>query len=345
MTTALLPATGACSPTLAEKVAHLSRPESYLDDTTAVEVIETHMSYVFLTDTHVYKLKKPVRYPFLDFTSLEARRLNCEDEVRLNRRLARNVYLGVMRLVRAEAGLRVQAEGEPVEWLVKMRRLPRHLMLDQAIRERRVAEADVVRFTRVLASFYRSAERVALTPAAYRANLRGAIIDDLRGLAMPDYGFSGALLDTIGSALLAFLDDHVAVLDERVERALLVEGHGDLRPEHVCLAAEPVFIDCLEFSRDLRIVDPADELGYLAMEAEFTGAGDIGEVIFETYTACTGDRPPPALVRFHQSRRAVLRAKLSAWHLEDHLTESSRAKWLARGQAYLHRARDYCAAP
>jgi aminoglycoside phosphotransferase family enzyme len=113
------------SPTLADKVAYLSRPESYGEGVGAVEVIETHMSYVFLVERLVYKLKKPVRYPFLDFSTLDARRFNCQEELRLNRRLARSVYLAVVPLSISSRGLDLEGTGEPVEWLVKMRRLPR----------------------------------------------------------------------------------------------------------------------------------------------------------------------------------------------------------------------------
>jgi aminoglycoside phosphotransferase family enzyme len=130
------------------------------------------------------------------------------------------------------------------------------------------------------------------------------------------------------------------MFDERLER--IVEGHGDLRPEHVCLAAEPVFIDCLEFNRDLRIVDPADELAFLAMECEALGAGDIGKFVFDTYESITGDAVQNALIRFYQAQRALLRAKLAAWHLEDGVTNSARTKWLGRAQEYLRLAETYC---
>lgn len=330
------------TPKLADKVTYLSRPESYAEGTSAVEMIETHMSYVFLTDRFVYKLKKPVRYPFLDFTTLEARRFNCAEEVRLNRRLARNVYLGIVSLTLGADGLTLEHHGEVVEWLVKMRRLPRHLMLDHAIEERRVTEQDVVRFARVLATFYRDGERIALSPSAYRERLRKAIVDHQQALSVPAYGLSTATVHAMVELQLGFLDTHARIFDERLQRNLIVEGHGDLRPEHVCLAAEPVFIDCLEFNRDLRIVDPADELGYLAMECELLGAADVGEIVFETYRTVTGDAPDVALISFYQAERALLRAKLAVWHLEDGVTNSARAKWLARAQAYLRLAETYC---
>ncbi|MGZ5226983.1 MAG: hypothetical protein ACXWCS_22725, partial [Burkholderiales bacterium] len=302
------------TPRLEEKVAHLSRIESYGEGATAVEIIETHMSVVFLTDQYVYKLKKPVRYPFLDFSTLEARRFNCEEEVRLNQRLARNVYLGVVPLAITHSSLELAGHGEPVDWLVKMRRLPRHLMLDRALSERRVSESEIARFTRVLSRFYQDAERIPLEPEQYRERLVRQLFDNQRALSKDTYGLDLAQLEGVASRQKAFIHDHGAVIAERVQRRLIVEAHGDLRPEHVCLAAEPVFIDCLEFSRDLRILDPVDELGYLAMECAVSGAPYVGDVVFETYRARTGDSADPHLIRFYQASRALLRAKLAAWH-------------------------------
>lgn len=116
---------------LQAKVACLSRPEIYPERPAAVEVVQTHMSFVFLTGSYAYKLKKPVRYHFLDFSTLEARYRDCQEEVRLNRRLARDVYLGVVPLTLApQGGLRLGGDGEPVEWLVQMRQLPKRLMLE-----------------------------------------------------------------------------------------------------------------------------------------------------------------------------------------------------------------------
>ena len=150
------------------------------------------------------------------------------------------------------------------------------------------------------------------------------------------------MLRAIAKNQLEFLDTQARSFDERLHQ--IVEGHGDLRPEHVCLAAEPVFIDCLEFNRDLRIVDPADELASLAMECELLGAGELGKLLFDTYESVTGDAPGSALTRFYQSQRALLRAKLAVWHLEDGVTNSARGKWLARGRAYLRLAESYCSA-
>jgi aminoglycoside phosphotransferase family enzyme len=329
---------------LRAKVACLSRPESYPDKPAAVEVVQTHMSVVFLTGQHAWKLKKPVRHEFLDFSTLEARRADCEEELRLNRRLARDVYLEIVPLVVTPKGaLCLGGDGVPVEWLVKMRRLPSQLMLDDAIRHGNVNRQDVRRLSLALADFYRRAEPVALDAALYRQRLERDIHANREGLTPPEYSMPAALVQSITASQLALLAREASLFDARVTQRRIVEGHGDLRPEHVCLGPEPLFIDCLEFSRDWRVLDPADELAYLALECEYAGAPWIGEVVFETYREATGDDPPAALVRFYKAYRATVRAKLSAWHLKDNPDPADQGKWIARAQRYLELADRYAA--
>ena len=330
--------------TLAVKVAHLSRPESYAGEgTRAVEVVETHMSWVFLTERYAYKLKKPVRNGLRDLTTLEARRLNCGEEVRLNRRLAPDVYLGIVALASQRDALALDGPGVPVEWVVKMRRLPRRLMLDAAIRERHVAEDDVTRFVAVLVAFYRSAERAPLPAEGYCARIERSIRDNHSALSKADYALERALLHEVNGAQRSLLERNAQALGERA--CTLVDGHGDLRPEHVCLGEPPVFIDCLEFDRGLRIVDPADELSYLAMECLFLGDRVLARHILNAYRAATGDGIADTLVRFYQACRAVTRARLAAAHLDDALPDGGRPKWSAKALAYLELARDLLVSP
>jgi aminoglycoside phosphotransferase family enzyme len=327
---------------LREKVAHLSRPESYAEKPAAVEVVQTHMSIVFLTEHHAWKLKKPVRHDFLDFSTLEARRADCEAEVRLNRRLARDVYLEVVPLtVDTRGALRLGGDGPVVDWLVKMRRLPAQLMLDDAIRRGGVSRPDVRRFTLALAGFYSRAEPVVLEPAQYRQRFERDIRANRDGLSPPEYSMPAAQVRSIATRQLNVLAREASWFDARVKGRRIVECHGDLRPEHICLEPEPLFIDCLEFNRDWRLLDTADELAYLAMECEHAGAPWIGEVVFDTYREATGDDPPEALVRFYKAYRATVRAKLSAWHLRDHPDPADQGKWVARALRYLELADRY----
>jgi aminoglycoside phosphotransferase family enzyme len=134
--------------------------------------------------------------------------------------------------------------------------------------------------------------------------------------------------------LSAAIDAPSGLFDARVRDGRMVEGHGDLRPEHICLLREPKIIDCLEFSREFRILDIADELAFLALECERLGAPSFARVIFDTYARNTGDAPPQALVHFHCSLRALMRAKISLWHLDEPGFRDGR-KWMALARTYL----------
>ncbi len=333
---------GTSQTALEAKVAHLSRAESYPEQTAAVEVIQTHMSFVFLTDRLAYKLKKPVRYDFLDFGTIEARHTDCLEEIRLNRRLARDVYLDVVPLTQGPAGrLRLGGDGAAVDWLVKMRRLARDLMLDRAISARQVSKDAVRRFMLVLAQFYRRAEPVGMAPARYLQRFERDIRSNHRELSLRDYGLPRTLVESITTRQLDLLRREATLLEQRAAQGKIVEGHGDLRPEHVFLGREPVFIDCLEFNRDWRLLDPVDEIAYLSLECEHAGATWIGEAALEIYSERNGDAPAAPLVRFYKSVRASLRAKLSVWHLRDHLESAARAKWVDRAHGYLELAYRY----
>jgi len=325
----------AAAPTLEAKVEFLGQPGAYPEAPARVEAVETHMSWVFLTDTHAYKLKKPVRYAYLDFSSVEARRLDCEQEVLLNRRLAADVYLGVIPLVLGAQGrLSVGGAGEVVDWLVQMRRLPAQRMLDHLIRSGSVRQAEIRRLACRLARFYATAAAHAITPEAYRQCLAQRIEDNLRELASPEFGVAQDVPAGLASFQLGFLETHAGLFDDRVRQGRIVEGHGDLRPEHVCLLAEPLVIDCLEFNREYRILDPADELGYLALECERLHAPQVGRWLLQSYTEASGDAPPAALLHFYQSWRAVLRAKLAIWHLRDDGRHPHK-KWVETAREYL----------
>ena len=320
---------------LEAKVAFLSDPASYPHQPKSVERIETHMSWVFLTDRFVYKLKKPIRLAFLDFRSLDARRRNCETEVALNRRLAHDVYLGTVAITRSKVGtLELGGDGEAVDWLVKMRRLPSAQMLDQAIRNGTVRDSDIERVATLLATFYKGATPIEMSGADYRADFRARIDSDLEILEDPCFNLPHDIVARVTDKQRHYLESAAAVFDRRAADNRLIEAHGDLRPEHVCLGDPPHIIDCLEFKRSFRILDPVDELAFLSMECDFLGADFIQPVLFRTYRTLTGDNPPAALISFYKSYRACLRAKLSVWHLADpQITETE--KWTRRGRRYL----------
>lgn len=322
---------------LEEKVAFLQRPDAYPEPTTAVESVETHMAWVFPTDARAYKLKKPVRYEFLDFSTLEARHEDCRAEVRLNRRLAPDVYLGVVPLRARGGGLSLGGSGRVVDWLVRMTRLPRDEMLDRALERGEVPPGRLREAAPTLARFYAGADPVSLDPGRYAERLRRYVEENRRELTRREFGLPVRKAREVGDRLLSFMEDRRAMVEARSRDGRIVGGHGDLRPEHVCLREDPVVIDCIEFEREFRLVDPADELAYLGMECELLGAPWVTDVFLEEYRSATGDRPPDELVDLYAGHRAYLRAKLAVWHLRDDEV-GDRREWIGRGRDYLELA-------
>jgi len=330
--------TRAGDPGIAAKVAFLSRPRAYPEPTHGVEIVETHMSWVFLTDRHAWKLKKPVRQSYLDFSTEGARRHYCAEEVRLNRRLTQGVYLGTVPLTLGSDGsLRLGPGGTVVDWLVRMRRLPADRMLDSMIRARSASADDLRAVVGALCRFYRGSQPVAMAPPEYRGRFAAGIDDNLRELSAREFALPLATIEPACAGQRAFLERRAALFDARARAGRIVEAHGDLRPEHVCLEPAPQIIDCLEFSRDFRLLDAADELGFLALECERLGATWMRQAIFDAYAAQTGDAPPPALLHFYQSYRACTRAKIAMWHLKEP-GRTDAAKWTAQASDYLRLA-------
>jgi aminoglycoside phosphotransferase family enzyme len=322
---------------IAEKVMFLRCPEAYPEGTSRVEVNETHLSWVFLTDRYAYKLKKPVRCDFVDYSTLESRRVTCDDEVRLNRRLAASVYIGVVPLtVLADGRLSLGEPGEICDWLVKMHRLPADRMLDRVLAAGTLTVEDASRVGELLAAFYRTAPVVTMAGSDRRRNLAQEIHLNRQELARPEYHLQVDVVEHVAAAELAFLDNNSTVFDARVEAGRIVEAHGDLRPEHICLEG-PVIIDCLEFSCALRTLDVASELAFLWLECERLGASEVGRTVFDKYCELSGDRPPASLVDFYKGWHACTRARIAVWHLRDHVVTHP-DKWIERARHYLRLA-------
>lgn len=323
------------------KVAKLKQIATYPDNPSSVDVVETHMSWVFLTDRYAYKLKKPVRYDFLDYSTLQARRDNCDNELRLNRRLAPDVYLAVAPLALDSAGeLVLEQQGDVVEWLVKMRRLPAQRMLDQLIMQQELPTQDLQAAATMLARFYKASAPVRLDGESYLNQLKEDMDRNLQELGTERYQLPINLIDTLRGTALDLLGRDPVLFEQRAADGKIIEGHGDLRPEHICLEAKPVIFDCLEFNRRFRIVDATDELAFLAMECDRLGAPFVGEEFLRIYRLVTGDNPAHNLVRFYKAARACLRAKLAIWHTRE-LEEPQWAKWRDLASEYLRLAAGY----
>jgi aminoglycoside phosphotransferase family enzyme/predicted kinase len=309
-------------------VRGLRCPEAYPWRPPAVELIETHVSWVFLAGDRVVKIKRPVIYPFVDFSTLARRRRSCQDEVRLNRRLTDGVYLDAVPIVQTATGLRVGGEGAPVEWATLMRRLPASGMLDAILRAG-AAPCDLGgRLAARLIPFHRALCASCGTEPAVAAAATRIVTENLDELAPFSGAFRGpGQFGLVERAMRTFITDHEALLLTRAATGWIREGHGDLRSEHVCLepdGAVQVF-DCVEFNRDLRCADVASDLAFLLMDLTRFGATPAAAELLGRYTE-EGMDLPDALLRFYWAHRALVRAKVACLKLA---TEDAGATALA----------------
>jgi len=328
-------------PSERDKIDFLSVPESYPELTNKVSVIQTHHAWVFLTDQHAYKMKKQFRHGRVDCSSLESRQYLCNEEYRLNQRLAPHTYLGVVPLVIGNDGqLCIDGSGYTVEWLVKMRRLPGEFMMNKAGPGGLVTIEDIRRLMQKLLRFHQSVPACHVGSDSYASRLWQEVSNVGEELLDPRYDFPSVLVNDVIDRLKAYIDTRANLLDCRQQQGFVREVHGDLRPEHVSLVpdAEPEIIDCLEFDPDLRCLDLVEELAYFGLECRVIDQRWIEDACIEWYQSHSGDTAPDHLWRFYAARRATVRAKLSAWHT---LESDSVERWLRRGRKYLHLAQEY----
>jgi aminoglycoside phosphotransferase family enzyme/predicted kinase len=294
---------------LPDLIALMSRPEAYPHPVPAVEVRQTHISAVFLAGKFAYKVKKPVDLGFLDFTTLNMRRHYCDEETRLNRRLAPGVYLGVVPVTRAG----VEGSGEVVEWAVKMVRLPDDASLRWHVRHGDVTTRQVEALAERIAAFHRTAEANERTATFGRFEV-------VAGNARENFAQSrGQIGTTVSPAVferLALLTEEAlsrlrSLIESRAARGVPCDTHGDLRLEHVYLLPDGLaIIDCVEFSERFRYADPVADAAFLVMDLLAEGRPDLARAFAEAYFASSGDAEGRTLLPFYIAYRAAVRGKV-----------------------------------
>jgi aminoglycoside phosphotransferase family enzyme len=328
--------------TIEEKVCFLSNPATYSSRERRIEVIETHFSWIFLTTARAYKLKKPSCGDGFDFRSIEARRRNAVAELRLDRRLARKTYLGIVALMREPDGtLKLGGGGVALDWLVRMVRLDDNQMLDRHLVLGSWRYTQLEAIAQRLAAFFAGARRASISPPMQIARIKREIHQGLTALIRAEEPRIQMRAIHVARSLNAFVARRGNLLRRRVEQRRIVDGHGDLRPEHICVKGLPQIIDCLEFRPDLRLLDPVGEIAFLTLECARLGSAPIESRLLRRYRDRTGDRPPAMLTAFYAALNALMRARLSV----EHITDPGRRTpehWLARAASYLGAAQSHC---
>jgi aminoglycoside phosphotransferase family enzyme/predicted kinase len=325
----------------AELIEYLSRPEAFGLTAPGVVVCQTHISVVFLAGDSAYKVKKPVRFDFLDFSTLERRRHFCEEEVRLNRRHAPGVYLGVVAITRQRDGLRVGGEGEVVDWAVHMRRLPAGASLLEKLRRGEVTGELIDRLAARVADFHRNTTTAPKT--AGRFDSVAGTLQAVLAEARPQVGTTlrPAVFSRLEDRLKETLGRLAPLIDARAERGMTRDTHGDLHLDHVFHfpdrppPGDVLLVDCIEFNERFRHTDPVADMAFLVMDLIFRGRRDLARRFADSYFQAAGDDEGRALLPLYTAYRACVRGLVDGLTLaEPEVSEDERRAALERARGH-----------
>lgn len=330
-------------------IAAMSRPEFYPRRPQGVEIVQTHISLIFIAGDEVYKVKKAVDFGFLDFTALEKRKFYCEEELRLNRRLAPETYLEVVPIAEDAAGrIRLGDGGRIIEYAVRMKLLPRERMLGRLLAEGKVEPPVMDAVAEKLAAFHRQAET-------------GGKIDEIGGFETirrnheenfaQTEAFIGITIprgsyDFIRAYAFAFLAREEPLFRKRAAEHRIRDCHGDLHLEHICVAEGIIIFDCIEFNERFRFGDVAAEVAFLAMDLDFNGYGGWAEAFVEAYCRHAADPEVRTLLNFFRCYYAYVRGKVVGFRINDPaIGEKERREARETAARYFDLAFTYAARP
>lgn len=317
---------------LASRLAH---------DQAKVERIETHISSLLLADDRVYKLKKPLDLGFLDFTSAERRRLACEDELRLNRRLAPCIYQAVVQLTGSPDLPQLDGDGPVLDHAVRMSRFAQRQRLDQVLARGELAAAELEQLAETIAAFHQQTASAELPDwLADPEPLIEPVLANLQQLA----GLDVRIPESVTGYLLGMIPALRQRLRERLDAGLVREGHGDLHLENIALIdGRAIPFDCIEFDARLRWMDVMADIAFLLMDLDERGAAPLANRFLNRYLDASGDHDGVADLRLYQCYRALIRAKIHSISSNDrHRPADERQTSAGRRDRYLNLAAHYC---
>ncbi|HQA04024.1 MAG TPA: AAA family ATPase [Thermodesulfovibrio thiophilus] len=318
--------------------AHALNINSFPDKPEKLRVEQTHISFVFI-DRFVYKIKKPVNFGFLDYTTLEKRKFFCEKEIELNSRLCPDIYLGVVPISETKYGYKVENSENPVEYAVKMKRLPEEGMMQNILNQDALTKKHIDLIVDILVSFYKSAktgtgvnEYGSIDTVSFNTEENFAQTEKFVGKALNKWRYNAIINWT-----RTFIKKNASVFHSRIKEGYIREGHGDLYSANICFDnLKKVYIfDCVEFNERFRCGDVAGDIAFLSMDLDFHGYWELSKYFIESYIERSGDRGLIKVLNFYKCYRAYVRGKIACFTSEDSsLTDETRQKELEQAQRY-----------
>ena len=299
-------------------VEALMKSEAYDEEPGQIELTQTHISFIFLTRNFVYKVKKAVDLGFLDFTTLEKRRLFCEKELELNRRLCEGMYLEVVPINRSDV-IKIKGEGETVEYAVKMKRMPQEKMMSRLLEENKVDDKLIDRIAKIIADFHSKAETnrrisefgsLAIIETNWKENFEQTEEFVDKTISVKDFKL-------IRERVNDFVRNNVSFFDKRMAEGQVRDCHGDVHSGNIFVTDGIYIFDAIEFNERFRYSDVAADVAFLAMDLDFKERTDLSGFFVERYVEYSGDQELMKLLPFYKCYRAYVRGKVVSLKLKD----------------------------
>ena len=327
-------------------VEALMKPEAYDENPGRIELCQTHISFVFLTRKFVYKVKKAVNFGFLDFSTLEKRRFFCEQELTLNKRLCKDMYLEVVPINKS-GEIRIKGEGETVEYAVKMKRMPQDKIMSKLLEENKVDKTLSDKIAKIIADFHSKAETnrrisefgsLKIIGTNWRENFYQT--KEYVGKTITAKSFK-----LISEGIENFMKKNKPFFEERVAKGKIRDCHGDIHSGNIFVVDKVYIFDTIEFNERFRYSDVVADVAFLAMDLDFRGRPDLSDFFVEKYIEYSRDQELRTLLPFYKCYRAHVRGKVVGFRLKDpNIGEHEKAAAVKEAKAYFKLAVNYAKA-
>ena len=321
----------------------LLTPQAYGEDKGKIELIQTHISFVFLTEKFVYKVKKAVNFGFLDFSTLEKRRFFCEKELEINRRLCPDIYLKVVSINKSNV-IKLGGDGEAVEYALKMKRLPQEKIMTVLLKENKVDAKTIDELAKIIARFHLNAQAndeinefgsLKIIKTNWDENFAQTKKYVNQTISSTDY-------QNLKNKVNSFMDLNKPLFEGRISNGKIRDCHGDLHSGNIFITDKICIFDAIEFNDRFRYSDVASDVAFLAMDLDFQLRPDLANYFIERYVTYSNDRDLTEVLEFYKCYRAYVRGKVISFRLDDpRISKNEKADATKQAQAYFELAAKY----
>jgi hypothetical protein len=324
-------------------VEALMKPEAYDEEVGQIELVQTHISFVFLTKNFVYKVKKAVDLGFLDFTTLEKRRFFCEKELELNIRLCGDMYIEVVPINKSNV-INIKGEGETVEYAVKMKKIPQEKMMNKLLEEKKIDSKIIDKIAKIIADFHLKTETnkrisefgsLEIIETNWNENFEQTREFIGETIGMNDFKLISEGIDD-------FMRRNVPFFEKRTAEGRVRDCHGDIHSGNIFVTDKIYIFDAIEFNERFRYSDVASDIAFLAMDLDFKERADLSNFLIERYIEYSGDQELTELLPFYKCYRSYVRGKVTSFKLKDpNVSSEEKSVAMKEAKAYFKLATTY----